>query len=317
MKIIGTGSAHPALEVTNKMLEEFLDTTDEWITTRTGIRSRRLLSEETLEDLARDASLRALENAGLKAEDMDFMICSNVVNDFITPGLGCVVQGMIGAKCPTIDINCACAGFVYGLDIANSYFMSHPEYKYILLVAAEAPGRMVGWNDRANCILFGDGSGAVVLSREGDNFKASTMSTTSKYVSLYEKHRLQPTPFIKREEMDGPLIMDGKDIFKLAVSASIADIDKVQKQAGITSSDVSLYVLHQANTRIIDAIRKFTEQPVEKFPMNIQNYGNTSSATIPILLDDLNRAGKLKDGDMLVMSAFGAGFTTAACVMVW
>lgn len=317
MKIIGTGSAHPALEVTNKMLEEFLDTSDEWITTRTGIRSRRLLSEETLEDLARDASLRALENAGLKAEDMDFMICSNVVNDFITPGLGCVVQGMIGAKCPTIDINCACAGFVYGLDIANSYFMSHPEYKYILLVAAEAPGRMVGWNDRANCILFGDGSGAVVLSREGDNFKASTMSTTSKYVSLYEKHKLQPTPFIKREEMDGPLIMDGKDIFKLAVSASIADIDKVQKQAGITSSDVSLYVLHQANTRIIDAIRKFTEQPVEKFPMNIQNYGNTSSATIPILLDDLNRAGKLKDGDMLVMSAFGAGFTTAACVMVW
>ncbi len=319
MKIIGTGSAHPKLEVTNQMLEKFLDTTDEWIQTRTGIKSRRLISDERLEDLAVEATNGALENAGISAKDLDFIICSNVVNEYVTPGLGCIIQEMISATCPTIDINCACSGFVYGLDLANAYFTAHPEYNYILLVAAEEPGRMVGWDNenRSNCILFGDGSGAVILSREGANFRSSAMSTIGNPAPLYQKRKLQDTPFINKEEEDGPVVMNGQDVFKLAVSSSMKDIDTVLERANATPSDVRYYVLHQANVRIIDAIRKFLKQDTEKFPMNLSNYGNTSSATVPILLDDLNRAGKLNRGDLLVFSAFGAGFTTAACVMEW
>lgn len=316
MKIIGTGSAHPKKVVTNKMLEEFLDTTDEWITTRTGISERRLISSEALEDIATEACNKALENANVKAEDIDFLICSNVVNEFVTPALGCVIQGMIGAKCPTIDVNGACAGFVYALDIAESYFNTKPEINHILVIAAEEPARMVGWNERANCVLFGDGAGAVVLSR-GDNFKSFRFSTTSKYQSLYQKRRLQSTPFVTKEEPDGPLIMNGRDIFKLAVEASQVDIKFVLDKAGVHEDEISYYILHQANTRIIDSIRNFLKQSPEKFPMNIQHYGNTSSASIPILLDEMNREGRLKDGQYLVLSAFGAGFTTGACLLKW
>jgi 3-oxoacyl-[acyl-carrier-protein] synthase-3 len=315
MKIIGTGSAHPSLVVTNKMLENFLETSDEWIVSRTGIKERRLITNEKLEDLAVEAAKNAMENAGVTPEEIDFLIVSNVSNEYDTPSLSCVIQGMLGMKCPCFDINCACSGFVYALDIAES-FLATKDLRNILIVCAEEPGRMVDWKDRSQCVLFGDGAGAAVVTK-GDDLKAIKLNTVSKVDPLWQKRKMQPTPFVTKEEEGGPLVMVGQDVFKLAVSSSIDDIDKVLKIAGMSAEDIDLFVLHQANIRIIDAIRHFSKQDKSKFPINVDKYGNTSSATIPILLDELNRGGKLRNGDMLLMSAFGAGFTTGACILRW
>lgn len=315
MKIIGTGSAHPSLVVTNKMLENFLETSDEWIVSRTGIKERRLITNEKLEDLAVEAARNAMENAGVTPEEIDFLIVSNVSNEYDTPSLSCVIQGMLGMKCPCFDINCACSGFVYALDIAES-FLATKDLRNILIVCAEEPGRMVDWKDRSQCVLFGDGAGAAVVTK-GDDLKAIRLNTVSKVDPLWQKRKMQPTPFVTKEEEGGPLVMVGQDVFKLAVSSSIDDIDKVLKIAGMSAEDIDMFVLHQANIRIIDAIRHFSKQDKSKFPINVDKYGNTSSATIPILLDELNRGGKLRNGDMLLMSAFGAGFTTGACILRW
>lgn len=315
MKIIGTGSAHPSLVVTNKMLENFLETSDEWIVSRTGIKERRLITNEKLEDLAVEAAKNAMENAGVTPEEIDFLIVSNVSNEYDTPSLSCVIQGMLGMKCPCFDINCACSGFVYALDIAES-FLATKDLRNILIVCAEEPSRMVDWKDRSQCVLFGDGAGAAVVTK-GDDLKAIRLNTVSKVDPLWQKKVMQPTPFVTKEEKGGPLVMVGQDVFKLAVSSSIDDIDKVLKNAGMSPEDIDMFVLHQANIRIIDSIRHFSKQDKSKFPINVDKYGNTSSATIPILLDELNRGGKLKNGDMLLMSAFGAGFTTGACILRW
>ena len=316
MRIIGTGSARPSKVVTNAMLEDFLVTSNEWIVTRTGIRERRLISSESLEELAAAAARSAMENAGITPEQVDFIICSNVVNEYVTPGLGCVVQGMIGAACPTVDINCACTGFIYALDIAEAY-LATKDMRNILIVCAEEPSRMMNWHDRSSCILFGDAAGAVVVTK-GDDLKAIRVSTHCKVEALYQKRRLQPTPFLTKEETDTDgVVMNGQDVFKLAVSSSIKDIDKVLAMAGMKADDIDLYVLHQANVRIIESIRHFVNQDRSKFPFNLDRYGNTSSASIPALLDDLNRGNQLKTGEMLLLSAFGAGFTTGACILRW
>ncbi len=316
MKIIGTGSAHPSLTVTNAMLENFLDTSDEWIKSRTGIAERRVISSEKLEDLGAEAARNAMENAGVTVEQIDYMICSNVVNEYDTPGLGCVIQGLIGATCPTIDINCACTGFINALDIAEAFLKTKEDMNTILIVCAEEPARMVDWKDRSQCVLFGDGAGAVVVTK-GDDMKGIIVNTKCKVGPLWQQRLMQPTPFITKEEKGGPLVMNGQDVFKLAVSASIRDIDKVLTKTGMDAADIDLYLLHQANVRIIDSIRHFVKQDKAKFPINVNKYGNTSSASIPILMDELNREGKLKKGDMLLMSAFGAGFTTGACIIEW
>ncbi len=316
MRIIGTGSARPSLTVTNAMLENFLDTSDEWIVTRTGIHERRVISSERLEDLASTAAVKAMEDAGVTSEQIDFIICSNVVNEYVTPGLGCVIQGMIGATCPTMDINCACTGFIYALDVAEAY-LATKDMKNILIVCAEEPSRMMNWKDRSSCILFGDAAGAVVVTK-GDALKSIRLSTHRKVEALSQKPRPHPTPFVAQDETgtDG-VSMNGQDVFKLAVSSSIKDIDKVLTMAGITADDIDLYVLHQANVRIIESIRHFVNQDKSKFPFNLDKYGNTSSASIPALLDDLSRGNKLKTGELLLLSAFGAGFTTGACVLRW
>lgn len=315
MKIIGTGSAHPKQVVTNEMLSTFLETNDEWIRSRTGIQERRVISSEKLEDLAAEAMNKALASAKLTARDIDYIICSNVVNEYITPGLGCVLQGMIGATCPTIDVNGACAGFLYGLDIADAFFKSG-RVKNVLVVAAEEPSRMMDWTDRGTCVLFGDGAGAVVLT-EGDNFESFSLTNTSMPEALYQRHKLQYTPYVNKEEHDHAVIMNGQDVFKMAVRGSIRDLNRVMQAAGVTPDQVDHYLLHQANIRIIDAIREYMKQGWEKFPHFIEKYGNTSSSSIPMLLDEMAREGKIKDGDRIAMSAFGAGFTTAACLLKW
>ena len=304
MKIIGTGSAHPQCCVTNTMLEQFLETTDEWITERTGIKERLVISSEKLEDLAVIAANKALEDANLTAKDIDFIICSNVVNEYVTPALSCIIQGKIGATCPTLDINAACAGFIFAMDMAEDKIRCK-KAKNILIVCAEEPSRMVSWQNRSTCVLFGDGAGAAVVT-EGDELKAIRLTTSSLTDVLYYQRNLEPTPYISKEENFEPLVMRGREVFKHAVTNSCRDIRKLLNETGLEAQDIKYYVLHQANRRIIDSIRNFLGVDEERVPHNVERYGNISSAALPALLDELNRDGKLQKGDKLVFSAFGA-----------
>lgn len=315
MKISGTGSALPKQVVTNDMLAQFLDTSDEWIKTRTGVSSRFVISDEKLEDLAAKAAQKALEDAGIKAEELDFIICSNVVNEYITPQLSCIIQGAIGASCPCIDINCACAGFIHAVEMAEAFYKAG-KVRNVLIVCAEEPTRMTDWSDRRTCVLFGDGAGAAVLT-PGDNIKSVKLSASSATEKLWQYRTLQPTPYITKEEMDVPLQMKGQDVFKFAVTAASKDITRALNDSQIKASDVDYYLLHQANIRIINAIQNYLEQPAEKFPTNVENHGNSSSSCCPILLDECNRKGMFKKGDKIAMSAFGAGFVSGALIMEW
>ena len=315
MRISGTGSVLPRKVVTNDMLSQFLDTSDEWIRTRTGVLSRHVISDEKLEDMAVEAAEKALKDAGMTAEDMDFIICSNVVNEYVTPALSCIIQGGIGASCPCMDINCACAGFIYALEMAESFYKAG-RVKNVLIVCAEEPTRMADWSDRRTCVLFGDGAGAVVLT-PGDNIKSIKLSAASATDKLWQCRLLQPTPYITKEEAEVPLQMKGQDVFKFAVKAASRDISDVLAEAGVAPESVDHYLLHQANIRIIHAIRDYLEQPDGKFHANVETHGNSSSASCPVLLDECNRNGLLKPGDLIAMSAFGAGFVSGAILFEW
>lgn len=315
MKILGTGSELPKRVVKNAELMTFLDTNDEWITTRTGISERRVLSDDTLEQLAVSAAAKALENAGVSAKELDLIICSNVMGPYITPALSCIVQGYIGAVCPCFDVNAACAGFIYTLDIAKSYIDSGKASK-ILIVSAEAVSHMANWTDRSTCVLFGDGAGAVVAA-SGEGMRAIRLGTTSNTEVLCQKQITGNSPFEHEAVKEPYLFMNGQEVYKFAVSVSPEDVQSVLETAGVQAGDIKYFLLHQANLRIIEAVRTRLHQDKEKFPHNLDRLGNTSSASIPILLDSLNREGKLESGDLLVMSAFGAGLVNGACVIQW
>jgi len=315
MKIIGTGSALPKKEVSNDMLSGILDTNDEWITTRTGIQTRRLLSDETLLDLALAAARSAIASSKLQPSDIDYLICSNVASTYVTPSMSSILLGPLGFECPCIDLNGACAGFIYGLDIADALLQTN-RAKNVMIVCAEEPSRFVNWHDRSTTVLFGDGAGAVVLTK-GNNLLARRVTADSHTDVLYYKRSLETTPFDRVEEKTTPLVMQGREVFKLAVTASTKDVDTLLKETGLKPDEISLFLLHQANLRIIDSIRQHLEQPKEKFPTNLQRYGNTSSASIPILMDELSREGRIPDGSNILLSAFGGGFVTGAAIIKW
>lgn len=314
MKIIGTGSALPKKVVTNDMLTEFFDTSDEWIRTRTGIETRRIMTDESLLDLAIAASRNAIEAAGLKAEDLDYIICSNVNNNYVYPSLSCMVQGAIGATCPCFDIRIACAGFVYAMDIAESFLTTGRAGK-ILVLAAEEPTRFCHWKQRETSVLFGDGAAAAVVEA-GSEYMGARMTTISNTEVLYQRNRLEPTPFeVEGVYVDHPMVMLGREVFRMAVSNCSAEINHLLKSKGYQVSDVKYFILHQANMRIIKGIQQYLEGADEQFPTTVQKYGNTSSASIPILLDELVRDNKIARGDLIVMSGFGSGFTTGSLLM--
>lgn len=314
MKIIGTGSALPAYTLTNRELTEFLDTSDEWIVTRTGIHTRQVITDETLLQLGTDAANRAMEMAGVSASEIDFIICTTLQGDVMTPSLGCMLQKTLGAACPALDMNGACAGFIYALDMADAYFRAG-KAKRILIVSAEAMTRLVDWTDRATCVLFGDGAGAVVLEA-GGRF-VSHLTSDGNEVPLNIQPYMGNSPFIKEPVPARLLHMDGPEIYKFAVSHSSADLKLVADSSGVGIDGIDYFILHQANKRILDAVRLRLKQPAEKFLTNIEKRGNMSSACIPVLIDEENRAGRFKAGDVIALSAFGAGLTTGAAVLEW
>ncbi len=314
MRIIATGSAVPKQVITNDQLSEILDTSDEWITTRTGIKTRRILGEEKLEHLAAKAAMNALEQAGMSAGELDFIVCSNVYSDFMTPSMACVVQGKIGADCPAMDINGACAGFLYALFTAQGMLKSG--CKRILVLCAESPVKMADWTDRATCVLFGDGAAAAIVSAEGEDIPIR-LTAKSRTEVLYAYNPPSNCPYTSSQPQAHKLFMNGQEVYKFAVNAATHGISSLMEEKGITADDVDHFVLHQANLRIIEAVRMRMKQPKEKFPTNIENRGNSSSAGLPILLDELNRSGKLKKGDIIALSAFGAGLVSGAGLMEW
>ena len=314
MRIIGTGSALPKKIVTNEMLSEFLDTSDEWITTRTGISSRHVISDERIEDLGAEAVMRALDMSGLKPSDIDLFIVSNVVSEQDTPGMSCLVAAKIGLRCPMFDINCACPGFVYALDMAEAYYKAG-KVKNVLIACIEEPIKMASWEDRSTCVLFGDGAGAVVLT-SGDNIKGIKLNSQPDVDKLYMRRAMIPTPYSTFFE-DVPLQMRGREVFRFAVEACTHGVKNLLDEVGIKKEDVSWFMVHQANKRIIDSIIDFMQVPADRFPVNIQDHGNSSSASCPILLDECNRKGMFKKGDIMVFSAFGAGLLSGAAVLEW
>lgn len=315
MRILGTGSALPAFTLTNDRLTEFLDTSDEWIRTRTGICSRQVMTDETILQLATQAAIRALENAGLTAADLDYVLCSTVQADTITPSLGCLLQKELGAGCPAVDINGACSGFIYALDLADAYLKAGKAQR-MLVVSAESMSRIANWTDRSTCVLFGDGAGAVVVDAGEGLFRAN-LTSDGCAAPLHLTAPSGNSPFMEHGEPMKGLYMDGPEIYKFAVSHSFGDLRRVAEDAEIDLDDIDHYLLHQGNKRIVDAVRTRLKQPEEKFPTNIAVRGNTSSASIPILLDEENRKGRFHRGDLLAMSAFGAGLATGACILEW
>lgn len=315
MRILGTGSVLPEKVVTNDDLTAFLDTSDEWISTRTGIRERRVMSTETLSGMGGEAGRRALENAGIGADELDMIICTTLLGETVTPGLSCQIQKEIGASCPCIDMNGACAGFLYALDMADAYISSGKAGK-ILIVSAEELTRMADWTDRSTCVLFGDGAGAVVVG-EGEGVMATRLTTNSNTEVLYAYPAPGNNPFRTEKHPFVPLQMMGQEVYKFAVSTSSDDIRRVAEKAGVEIDQIDHFILHQANLRIVDAVRHRMKVAPERFPHNIERTGNTSSASVPILLDELNRSGALKKGQILALSAFGAGLSTGACILRW
>ena len=312
-QILGTGSALPACRKTNDDLSQLVDTSDEWITTRTGIKERRILTTETVTEIAVAAAKNALDNSGIAASELDYIICPTLAGDYMTPSLACVVQMELGASC-AVDINGACSGFLYGLDVAEGIF-ARKKARYVLVLAAERLSRILDWTDRSACVLFGDAAAAVVLG-EGDALHFLEV-TAHGNLCLAAPLASGSCPYTEPDTRKPGLLMKSREVYTFAVGAISSGIEKAAQETGISTEETDYYFLHQANMRIIETARKKLGLPREKFPVNIQKYGNTSAVSIPLLLDEWNRAGKLKKGQHLVMCAFGAGLTTGTAAIDW
>ncbi len=324
VRITGTGSALPGKILTNAELERLVDTSDEWITTRTGIKERRIAAEgEYTSTFAAEAGRRALEMAGVKPEEIDLIILSTVTPDFPFPSTACIVQDILGATNATaFDLSAACSGFIFGMSVAEKYLRSGAARK-ILIIGSEVLSRIVDWQDRNTCVLFGDGAGAVVLeASEGAHSLLSThtFSNGSYWNLLYQPGSGSRNPATDSHTIDERKLyvtMEGNDVFKHAVRAMEEAAVKALDANGLSPSDISLLIPHQANRRIIDATAKRLGVDSERLFTNLQHYGNTSSASIPIALDEVNRQGLLKPGNKLLMVAFGGGFAYGSALVNW
>lgn len=298
-----------------------MDTSDEWIRTRTGIVSRHIAVEETTTGLSVEAARRAMDAAGVKAEELDLIIASTVSSDHIIPMLSCEVQAELGAvNAVAYDMNAACSGFLFGLAAADAY-MHTGRFHKALVIGAETLSKLMDWEDRSTCVLFGDGAGAVVVSDEEDCMLGVVQgSDGASGMALSCRNRPLANPFVADGQKDmgfDYVHMDGQAVYRFAVKTVPVAIHQVLEQAQLTPEEVSLYILHQANIRIIESVAKRLGQPLEKFPTCLQECGNISAASIPILLDREYRAGHIKEGDRVVLSGFGAGLTWGACVLAW
>ena len=342
IRITGTGSALPGRIVTNKELEQMVETSDEWIRERTGIAERHVSVGETVVTLASEAARKALEQAGKRAEEIDLILVATCSPEQYLPCCACQVQADIGAvNALAFDVNAACSGFLFALNTADAYLrMGLAENA--LIIGSEVLSKLVDWTDLGSCILFGDGAGAVVVERckaesraveekqipaagilgralhsdgtGGGVLQCDARELTTPYARTSAVKTDQNQPMDDREHF---IQMDGQEVYRFATRRVPQCIEEALSDAGLTVPDIDLFVLHQANARIIDAVAKRLHADRKKFPTNLERVGNLSSASIPVLLDELHKQGKLHRGDRIVLAGFGAGLTIGACVMTW
>ena len=322
--IAGTGSYVPEKVLTNEDLTKIVDTSDEWILSRTGIRERRIAAEgEFTSHMAAKAGQRALEQAGMTPQDVELIIVATITPDTLTPATACYVQQQLGAfGAVAFDISAACSGFLYAMKIAKR-LISDGAFNNALIIGAEKLSTFINWNDRTTCVLFGDGAGAAVLRRaepEEGSILATEMGTDGRLTHLLNIPGGGSACPITKDNADqhlATLAMLGKEVFKHAVNRMKESAEKVIERAGLKPEDIALVVPHQANLRIIDAIADRLSVPTERVFVNLQKYGNTSAAAVAIALDEANRSGLIKRGEHVVMVVFGAGLTWAAAAVRW
>ena len=318
-RIFGTGSALPKRKVSNDDLSKIMDTSDDWIKSRTGIGARHLAVEESLTELAAKAASQALEEAGILPEELDMILGATLSPDKILPSLSCELQRELGAvNAVAFDINAACSGFLFALQTADVYIRCG-QYQKILVVGGEILSKMMDWNDRATCVLFGDGAGAAVVGPDESYGVLSSIqgSNGAKGDVLLCENRENNNPYVEGKKSLSYVSMNGQEVYKFAVRTVPNAVLKAVRQAGLTIEEIDLFVLHQANIRIIESVSKRLKVPMAKFPTNLQECGNISAGSVPILLDYVNRRGMLQRGNHIVLAGFGAGRTWGASVLSW
>lgn len=316
-KICGTGSYVPPHVMDNNDLAKIVDTSDEWIRERTGIGKRHIIEEETTSYMAGQAALRAVEQSGIDPSEIELILVATSSSEIVFPCAACEVQKTIGAvHAAGYDLNAACTGFVLAFNTAQAY-IGAGIYKTVLVIGADSMSNLVDWSDRGTCILFGDGAGAVLLrAEEGAPVYMAAHSDGVKGPALTGMSRHRKDWKIENDS-ESYIHMDGQAVFKFAVRKVPEIIEEVLDRAGIGIDEIDYFVLHQANRRIIEAAAKRLKTDITKFPMNLEEYANTSAATVPIPLDEMNREGSLHKGQKIMLAGFGAGLTWAACLFEW
>ncbi|MBA3273591.1 MAG: ketoacyl-ACP synthase III [Chthoniobacterales bacterium] len=321
--MVGTGSYVPERVLTNEELSASVDTTDEWITTRTGIKTRRIAAkDEYTSDMGAHAALAAMEQANVAATDIDMILVATASPDMIFPATACFVQQKIGAtKAACLDVSAACAGFLFAVEIAQQFITSHT-YDTVLVIGAEKLSSITNWTDRNSCVLFGDGAGAAILQHRGSahGIISSHIGSDGQYADiLWMPGGGCRTPITAENAHQHlqTIHMSGKDVYKQAVISMIDASKKALEKAGLTIDDIACVIPHQANVRIIEAIADRLKLPIDRFFINVDRYGNTSAAAVAIALDEANRTGRLKPGDYILMVVFGGGLTWSSTVLEW
>ena len=317
-RIVGTGSYVPEQIVTNDDLAKIVETNDEWIRTRTGIRQRRIATSEGTSDLAAKAAERAIEQAGIKPEEIDLIILATSSQDYCFPRGACEVQGRVGAvNAVCYDLSAACTGFVFALNTAQAFIQSGV-YRTALVVGSEVLSKLIDWKDRSTCVLFGDGAGAVVVRADETGILGFQMHSDGTKGNVLTCGARSNGNFLMNQKPElSYMTMDGQEVFKFAVKKVPEVISQLLEKTGTPIEEIRYFVLHQANYRIIESVAKRLKVGMEKFPANMEYYGNTSGASIPLLLDEMNRAGKLNPGDKIILSGFGGGLTWGATLIQW
>lgn len=316
--ICGTGSYAPSYVMDNNEIATMVDTSDAWIKERTGVATRHIIKEETTVSMACEAAKRALADGGVKAEEVELIIVSTISSNVILPCTACEVQKELGAENATcFDMSAACSGFVLAYNTAIAY-LSGGMYRTALIIGSESLSNLTNWTDRGTCILFGDGAGAAVIrAQDGRTYLPATHSDGGKGKALTCLSRHTNVEIKRMADPEYYMQMDGQAVFKFAVKKVPEVVDEVLCKNHVKKEEIAWYILHQANSRIVEAVAKRLGEPIEKFPMNLQEYGNTSSASIAILMDEMKRDGRLKGGQKIVIAGFGAGLTWGASVVEW
>ncbi len=316
-RIAGTGSYLPEKVLTNDDLARIVDTNDEWIQTRTGIRERHMAAEgETTGDLGYNAALRALEAAGIEASQLDMIVVGTTTPDLIFPSTACLIQARLDATgCAAFDVNAACSGFLYALSIADKFIRSG-DARHVLVIGAETLTRIVDWSDRTTCVLFGDGAGAVVLKADEETGILSTHlhADGSKKELLWNPVGVS-VGFKEGPSGGGTINMKGNDVFKYAVKALDSVVDETLEANGLDKSDLDWLIPHQANLRIIEATAKRLDMSMDQVVVTVDRHGNTSSGSVPLALDEAVRSGRVERGQLLLLEAFGGGFTWGSALL--